>query len=126
MKPSAWLVIVGAVIALLASLNEYIFYAPHYLVLPSTILGVLCVFVGYAGIRAGREASRPAGSRERWRYYAILMVAVVIGIAVGSLIFLQIYTDVHTEVCILIGVTALFLAGAFFGWDVFFRRPRVR
>lgn len=47
------------------------------------------------------------------------MIAVVMGIAVGSLLILQIYTAVHPEVCILIGVTALFFAGACFGWNVF-------
>jgi hypothetical protein len=126
MKASVWLVIVGALIALLACLNEHVFYVPYYVILPSVILGVVCIFVGYARVRTGPGAARPTDSKERWRYYAILMAAVVIGIALGLLIFQQIYTDVPTEIRMLISVTALFLAGAFFGWDVFRRSHRVR
>ena len=126
MKASVSLVIAGAFIALLAALNEHAFYAPYYLILPAAILGIVCVLVGCAGIRAGRAASRPTGLGERWRYYSVLMVTVLIGIAVGSLIFQRIYTDVPIEGRIIISVSVLFLAGAYFGWDVFFRRASVR
>ena len=126
MKTSAWLIIVGALIALVAALNERVDYVPSYLFIPSVILGFLCVSIGYARIRAERRTFHSTHSRGRWRHYAALMAAVVVGIAVGLLIFQPFYPGVPTEGRIVISLIALVLAGVFFGWDVFFRRSNVR
>ena len=124
MKIPFLLIALGAVIAVLAALNEYVFYLPFAVVAPALILGCVSILVGYAKIRAARPKSMDPSSR--WRYYLFLCLAVVIGVTLGFLIYSGIYVDIALPVRWLLSVVCLSLAAAFFYWDVFFRRKRLR
>jgi peptidoglycan biosynthesis protein MviN/MurJ (putative lipid II flippase) len=124
MKTPFLLISIGAVIAVLAALNEYVFYLPFAFVAPALIVGTVSLLVGYAKIRAARPRSIDPSSR--WRYYLSLCRAVVIGVTLGFLIYSEIYVDIALPVRWLVSVVCLSLAAAFFYWDVFFRHKRFR